>query len=263
MLVSDLKDLRIGIVPIKVLYAGTTKLWPPVFSPTRISGLGLWLDADKITAHADGDPVNTWYDSSGAARHAYAHFAAPTYRAAAVNGKPAVEFLGGSAQFRVPGWGTALTGSTQYTMFQVIQQRGNYGNYPVITTAPTSTLWEWITEFDAGGGVYFGSGNGRYRMFNRAVPLNTTNLLSYLQPAGSGPRFFLNSTEVVTYGLGPSGDSAPAVPNIGTEVALGSYYEGSYGVNGYIGEVLWYNRALSDADRVQVENYLRTKWGLP
>ena len=253
------RDRRVGAI-----YRSGKKVWPPSWTPESIPGLGLWLDASKITAHADGDPVSIWYDASTKGRNATSLGTAPKYRGTAVNGRPAVEFTGQTAitRLQVPGWGTALTGSSSYTMFQVIQQRNNTGNYPVVTTAPINNLWQWLTEYDSSPGwFYWGHGNGRFRYYNAAIPMNQTRLLSFVFTS-SAPKFYQQGVEQTTYSFAGGGDMAPVVPNVGTDVVVGGYYEGSYGVDGYICALLWYDRALTNPERLQVESYLRTKWAL-
>jgi hypothetical protein len=266
-LLNEADAIYLGKKPVDSMWLDGLMVWPTplvVFAPDQLPGLGLWLQADKITALADGDPVSTWYDASSKGRNATAYGNAPKYRGAAVNGMPAVEFTGQSAitRLKVPGWGTALTGSSSYTMFQVIQQRGNFGNYPVIATAPTDSIWQWLVEYDSNPGwFYWGHGNGRFRYYNAAVPLNQTRLFSFVHADGV-PKFYQQGVEQTTYSFGGGGDLLPTVPNIGTDVIVGGYYEGSYGIDGYLCALLWYDRALSDPERLQVETYLKEKWSI-
>ncbi len=64
------------------------------FNPSKIAGLGLWLNAEKITGLSNGDPVVTWEDQSGNGNdHTQATGSKrPTYRTDVVNGKPVVRF---------------------------------------------------------------------------------------------------------------------------------------------------------------------------
>ena len=84
------------------------KKWdlPGYWGPSDITGLGLWLEADKITDAVDGGPITTWPDASGNSRNAVPVATAPTWRQAKINGKPSVEFL--NSRMTIPGWGTAL-----------------------------------------------------------------------------------------------------------------------------------------------------------
>ena len=247
-------------------YQTTLRAMHATFAPTDIPGLGLWLDAQRITSLADGDPVHTWFDVSPAARNAVSlDAAAPKYRGAAVNSKPAVEFTGTSAisRMQIPGWGTALTGSSHYTLFVLVSQRGDYSSYPIITTAPVGDQWDFITEYNADGGVFWGHGNGCYRCFAAAAPVDAMHLLTFVSNGGAATsHFYFNGTEPPIGFLGPSGDMQSAIPNIGTDVILGGYYNAQFGIDGYLCALLWYDHTLADPDRLAVENYLKGKWGL-
>jgi hypothetical protein len=155
-----------------------------------------------------------------------------------------------------------LSYKTEYTLFQVIEQFGAYSNYPVITTGPSAGAWMWLTEFDIDGGVYWGHYNGHYRHYNTAFGTGTAHLLTYHFSA-SGPRFFVDGVEMTDYFISSGGDIWPTVPDIGADVLLGGYVDPSLSMTGYLGAVLWYDHALSDADRVKVENYLKSKWWGP
>ncbi|MCY2926930.1 MAG: hypothetical protein NT031_16150, partial [Planctomycetota bacterium] len=53
----------------------------------------------------------------------------------------------------------------------------------------------------------------------------------------------------------------PTYPSTGDRaIALGAYYRAERGWAGSIGEVLVYDRWLSDAERQSVETYLKSKW---
>jgi hypothetical protein len=60
--------------------------------------------------------------------------------------------------------------------------------------------------------------------------------------------------------------SAPAQPVSTMTLTLGrnaSHANGTgYNLNGNIGEVILYNRAISSTERVAIENYLKNKWGI-
>ena len=64
------------------------------FSPTDLTGLSVWLDADQITGLNDGDAVSTWNDASGNSNNATQTDTAkqPTYEVNELNGKPVVKF---------------------------------------------------------------------------------------------------------------------------------------------------------------------------
>lgn len=236
--------------------------------PSDIPGLGLWLEADRITGLADGASLTTWTDASGSGHNANPYLSlgsAPVWRSAAVNGQPAVQFTGNtptSTPLVAVGWGTALSGLTAYTLFMVVQETGVLGDYPIVTTAPTNGPWQWITEFDVSGGFYVGGPNAGYRQYTTGYSSGTLVQFTFMQTV-TGPHFYKTTggatAEVTAYSLGPSGDIASIVPALGTDVLIGGYYNSNYGLNGYLCALIWYNRTLSDSERLSVETYLQ-KW---
>ncbi|HJU87206.1 MAG TPA: S8 family serine peptidase, partial [Gemmatimonadota bacterium] len=66
----------------------------PFEDPASLPGLVLWLQSDALTGLAEGAPVATWPDRSGAGNHASQAVASkrPVYRTGVVNGLPAVQF---------------------------------------------------------------------------------------------------------------------------------------------------------------------------
>lgn len=140
-------------------------------------------------------------------------------------------------------------------LFEVVFDNGIYA-WPIITTAPATGGWTWITEYDPTG-IYWGSGGGCYRLYQFS-PFGQAHLLTYHGTA-AGPRFYLDQAEVTGYTIGPSGDIQP-VPDIGPDVVVGGYWDPTTGMNGYIAAVVWYDRALTDSERQQVEVYLMGDW---
>ncbi len=64
-----------------------------VFSPTRITGLKLWLDANSLPG-ADGSSVTAWPDKSASAHHVVELTNPPLLKTGIVNGKSVVRFNG-------------------------------------------------------------------------------------------------------------------------------------------------------------------------
>ena len=77
-----------------------------------------------------------------------------------------------------------------------------------------------------------------------------------------------NGTTMAGYGNGSSlgttassGNFAYTFYNIGSQTSQSPIFY-NYNWTGYVGELIAYNNALSDAQRQQVEGYLAWKWGL-
>jgi hypothetical protein len=262
-LIEDATKVYVGTQQVSKIYIGTDLVWETSeFSPDQITGLGLWLDASQL-ALANGATVSPWPDLSGAGRNAAVVDTAPVYRATAFNGHPTVEFVGGTGlvqRLQVAGLGTALSGKTQYTMFLVLNAH-TLSQSPAIGDAPTGAAYEWLLEYDTAGGLFWSHGNGKYRSYAAVTTVNTPHLLT-LHHTPSGPRLYRTSTEMTSYTLGPSGDTAQTVPSLGADFLLTGYFNGALGFDGFLSEVLWYDHALTTTERVNVETYLKTKWGL-
>ena len=72
----------------------------------------------------------------------------------------------------------------------------------------------------------------------------------------STPHFYVDGIELAPGFYGPSGDMLSTVPALGADVLLGAYYNGGLGWNGLISDTIWYDHALTNAERLRVESYL-------
>ena len=255
-LLNTADKVYVGAAQASAVYLGANKVWPTVsgtFTPSDLPGLGLWLSASNITA-TEGASVTAWTDASPAHHNAtLVGSDAPTYNTA-LGGVPAVSFTGTDHRMQVAGFGTALSGKTAYTLFLRVQSFDN-SNYPIMLTAPTYAPWTFVIEHNADAGVFWGHGNGCYRCsVPPPSPLSTWHTYSFVFAAT--PHFYVDGSELAIGFLGPSGDMQPMVPDGGADVLLGTYYEGSYGWNGLISDALWYDHALTDTERGQVETWL-------
>jgi hypothetical protein len=251
MLLSDAKDVRIGDVQAKAMYAGDVLVWSstPPFQPTTIPGLLFWLDATSLAAN-DGDPVTTWPDSSGngltGVGGGLLRGALPTYQAGVLNGKPGVRFgasvltectvviprpVGARTVFQVVRTAGVQIGTWHTTQLQefdpYIQTYGGptvhtYGDRDIDSGIPWSGVVQYVTVWtdDIAG--------------TQGLDVDGIARVDPWTPAAAQARWFVG-------GLSPAG----------------------YGLNGWIGELLVYEWCLSPAERKQVQDYLRQKWGLP
>jgi hypothetical protein len=215
-----------------------------------IPGLLWWLDASQL-ALSSGADVTTWPDRGPSHYDATATETPPTF----VPG--AVRFAASSNRMRVAGLGTAMSGRSDYSIVCRFNS-ADVSNWPVFFTSPYDALWQWMLELDAStSGIYVGSGNGRFRLFN-GVPVQTNawSVMSVTVTNGL-PRLWLNGAEVTSYQLGPNGDCLPSISEITADVLLCGYYAGpSYSFTGDIAHLALYDHALTDAERQTAETYL-------
>jgi hypothetical protein len=211
------------------------------FSPADVAGLQLWLEADAITGLADGDPVATWADASGHGNDATQPTAPsqPAYRTAVLNGRPVLRFAGGQTLY------SSAMRVQPYTVFVVVRETTNSVNQYIIDGL---TINSGVMSFPGSsdpGKVYL------YAGVLLSAPAVTTswNLLT--------GTFAGVSSTIAVNGSVTSG-------NAGTGTADGVLIGGSAGalLVGDIAAVLLYDSALADANRMVVESYLMTKYGL-
>ena len=263
---ADVAAVYAGAVPAQAVYLGGTQIWAADvggFTPASIPGLGLWLDATQIGGLADGDAVTEWLDVSGKGLHALPRGTPPVYQAAGMNGRPAVRFTGSATSGQtmvVAGWGLELSGATEYTMCFVHERTTTDDDvYPIMTSAPGEGAWLWLTEYE-NDDMLLGTGP-TYRQYKANLVRGTPwSMTVHVLP--DDPHFYVNGTEVTVHQPGPGGDMEMTVPDVGADALIGGYSNMQYGLDGWIGEVLWYDRALTDIERGQVDDYLMGKWGL-
>lgn len=224
------------------------------------TGLGVWFKADAgITSQ--NSLVSQWSDQSGNARHATqtTGTSQPSIISNAVSGKPVMRYDGTSdyMSFTMP-----VNGLTAMTLILVSAAGADVdGTYYGDQYAPL--YWR---ETGSWGTVHL-SPFQRY-IRHRFGTGQSNNIPSYSRPSvvaglsvttavknGSTETLYANGTQVASL----SGKLA-AIANTGATATIGrgtsTYFTGD------IAEVIVYTRALSDAERLQVDQYLLTKYGL-
>lgn len=226
-----------------------TRLWEPSDAST---GLLVWLKADAITGLVDGDPVNTWLDSSGlgnsAAKGAYN---APTYETNELNGLPVVRFsAAGSQALRVTYTSSGIhAGSATFIMARMT---GGTNARLVGSIYPTNANWVLGWHNNGGDGWY---AEGWVETMGGAAGTDWRQYTGITQAGGSSLFYKWGVLRMSnTNGIaGPNG-----------ALAL-SGYDGSGGTqelsDGEIAEVIEFSPGISSGDREKVEGYLAWKWG--
>lgn len=244
-------NVRIGSVQPSAAYLGATKVWP--FKPTDLSGCAIWLDATKLNL-TNGATVSSWTNLGSGSQPTIT--GTPTFQTNALNSRPVVRITQGSGKFRwYSGTGVDLNWTLVY-IARCWQMRGGR----VITAF--STAANLLVGFHGGP-------SGTYQMDQCYVegwltsgtyPTRTTNWKLYSADSTSVAvaRFFINGV------LSGTGAATPA-KGWGNTFCISGYTDDAAVATSQecdcdIAEVVLYNRKLSDAERVQVESYLRIKW---
>lgn len=256
---------------LTTMLAGSTKFAAsaPAFSPTDIAGLKYWVKADAGTnqsaggaaATADGDPVGEWQDQSSNAQHLAQSTAAnkPVLKTGAngINSKPVVRFDGTDDYLEKAAF--AFT-SDSFTAFIVCRRNGAHGggyshifnlgftNY----TAAGSNFWQMYTTAADKHSMNFSSAGATV---NDPTNMGTSAIMfTHKKLAAGASALYRNGTSVGT------GNANMTITDNGY-ASIGSWNSNDF--NGDVAEIIIYDTSLSDSDREDVEDYLRTKWGTP
>ena len=245
--------------------AGT---WPTYLeSPTQIAGLQLWLDAaDGSTlfdATAGGSlvavdgTVKRWQDKSGNQRHCTEFGSGPQRKAAQINGRGVVRFNGTNTQLS----GTSTPGG------------GNARTTFVVAKANTSSGGE-LLQLGANllGGAGFLHRAGHFSgntliggdlytnnliISGTELPVTSAFVGCIVQASRSSFQYFHNAA---SYSVTGTLNSFSMNEGYFVGALRGSSSFGFY--DGDIGEIIVYDAALSSSNRVAVEAYLISKWGI-
>jgi len=150
----------------------------------------------------------------------------------------------------ISGLGTEYTGITQGTFFVVYGVSDNDVQYDVCSfSSLTTEHWR-----------FFGDG-GMYSTFFRADRLSNSPTA---QPTSGYHYFTIRSGPVNAYDIRRNGvlvTEAATNWAAGTNGKIAQESDGGW-LAGDICEILFYNRELTDAEVLLIENYLKSKWGL-
>ena len=222
-------------------------------APPVTGGLKLWLDASDVSSlvtNATGN-VSQWTDLSGGGHHATQSVssAQAIYNPTGLNARAVLVFDGGDYMKTAP-----FICFSNHTIFVVAQ---------TVTTNESDILGSGTI---AAGDVLLmhqaGKYRGHYWTSNSVITTIDSATLYVLTPAIYGQRLDDAALRIYRNGqLDATGSATVPHTDLVKPVSLGSrYLDSSRSFKGGISEVLIYDRALSDAERLQVEEYLAVKW---
>lgn len=219
-----------------------------------LSGLIVWLKAETLMgAYTEAGEISTWNDQSGSSNHFVMATAAnkPTYRSAIING-----------------YGTALfDGITDYLQRNALLWSGNAARTIFVVLKPIGTeLRSYLSmgpvvtgaDFDMQQGTGVGA-DATVTFYGVGLPgitdATTATRIHAATYDGTVARNYRNNSFI--------GALTTAINTaLGAGVLLGYSMGAATYWNGYIAEVLGYNRCLTDAERVAVFQYLAGKYGV-
>lgn len=246
--------------------------------PATVGTLALHLSAEHgvkdgssvllYGAGSSGVDVQTWEDQSGNGNHftAASSTVRPSYAWAAQNGKPGIQFDGVDEYLRNATF-NALADGNNCTIIVVCENDTDEDLSIVIADyqeeSDTSRRWVGVA-LDTRTAIK------RTTFINTSVGTVLVDNTSKLAPntAYCMSSVLIHDTELSGWVNGVEQTNSPAAWS-GSYGATGAYLgvqdvgaSFSNYLNGFVYEILVYAEALSDSDRVRVEQWLMGRWGL-
>ena len=232
------------------------------FNPATISGIVHWWDAnDASTVTLDSGAVSTWTSKAGTKTAASQSTANNRPATTTVNGKTAILFDGSNDGFDFTGvsrtdetWIIAAAQTTDQSGQRQMLSDGGDGTGMSATKGAEKFLEV------AFGGFTEGTNRLRVRYSATASTPMGPGVFTCVRSAAAGGFVFIDGTQRI-------GAVSPFASSFTTSGAttirrIGYYSSSLFQFNGWIGDILCWNRALSDSDRLKVERYLGKKWGI-
>lgn len=240
----------------------------PVFAPSDLADLGLWLDADDVGTIAESAGlVSQWSDKSGNGFHVGqgTNSARPITGARTVNGRNAIDFDGNDHLHRA-GVAALMDGAcTVFTVWQADITENIGGIIEHRDTALIENTVRTVSYADTRTTPRRHSGRQKTDVGGSAVLLDHPTALSTGVPyqmtmvveASHVATGYEGGVQVDTTTLEAGAWQAqPDTIDVGRQFAGPLYHDGP------ICEIVIYTRALTTIERQQVEGYLMDKWGI-
>lgn len=241
-----------------------------------IDDLALWLDATAEKAIVtsvgstnpdDGDKIATWRDSNKQISNKNdatqaTDAARPTYATNSLNNLPAVKFTSASSNFLLIN--NAFTKS--FSLFVVVRTTvvGNVGlgsgGIPIIWADAQTNSYDGVPLSVTGGiaNTFNGSPDSSLTHPN-TINDDKAHIIFVSRNIETGVRYVVPDATALS---SDAGGAAGVVLNDNVGALIGANTINNTYFDGYIGEIISFNRALPDDERKIVEKYLSKKWGV-
>ncbi len=266
----------------------------PLTSPNDgelAKSLQLWLRADSLALN-DGEPVQIWPDQSGHGRDVSVTkgvradgvgLPGKFARQSSLMKRPAIRFDTSTGYASSPDRPVEIKGDAELSMTVVVNLQsheaqppydgilgiGNPANPGGDPGRPLAALFQINRGEDhalhfAGGWNHDASpGAGSFKpYYGKSIILTVTKTPG---PMRSSTRLFINGEAALRAGNEPL-EGRDTVPDIQHRTNIGAYLGKAVSwagaIQGDVGEVLVYNQALSDRERLGIEGHLAEKYGM-
>jgi len=230
-----------------------------------MTNLLLWLDAsDASTITSSGGAVSAWADKSGGGNNATQGTGSyqPTTGTTTLNGKNVLVF-DGTSDFMVSNCGVSSNAMTAFIVANKTAAGSASNTYSRVISMANSADGN---DYSANRNILLAYSQGLNAGFNPSVYAYCNGAThgvqnQYNQANSSALR--VNGTSVTVYNNAASNTATyGSIALNNNRVGIGNSFNGladAY-LNGYVGEVLIYNVALSDLQVTNTLAYLKTKW---
>jgi len=249
------------------------------FSPASLSGLSLWLRADAgVTLF--GSDVTSWADQSGNGFNAIGNVVDgvnPTFVSNVQNGKPVLRFGSNGDATVLKTAPTTFGNSGEFTIFTVYQyndannswaeliSKGDLateaGSQFAISPRFISSVDPTKSSFGVMG--YADDTYGWSFLYQDPAITSWAIVCGTQSVTNNSQKYFVNGS------LASQSVSVSAINQLDIEIGIGNgggdstpRAVGSAGFPGDLAEVIFYNRAVTNTERQQVEAYLNTKYAI-
>ena len=248
-----------------------------ITKPTQIDDCVLWLDAaDESTVTGSGTNIYTWNDKSGNGNDAFNHGSEyPQYDGTTINGRKVVHFVatanstGDVLKGAFAAGSQPFSGSTGGTIIIVFKQKSFVGT----EFAAVLELAEGAYASSSYGdrlitnvfGSAYNSAEGYVNVVRMASGAGTTSHTARIENGAAIIMSYTNDgTTTTTYANGKKVGTASEdeADNARTHFCLGDDMTSGDHFNGYICEVIVFNRTITTNERQQVDLYLSRKWNI-
>jgi hypothetical protein len=223
------------------------------FTPAKIAGLQLWLDAADSSTITTDTGVSEWRDKS-ATKSKWAQTTGneqPATGTATMNGKNVLVFDGSNDSLSA----SAPLSTSMPLSFFMVQRIVAATNFGMSYTAGTGDNWN-IRQLLSSGLLQITTAAAAVYSDSSGSRVGINDILAWVVPSGASANSTLtrNGTQLTL--SGPT-----AKPTLTGTHYIGRRSDGFYG-NIQVAEIIAYSTLLTDTQRKTVESYLGKKWGI-
>lgn len=224
--------------------------------PSDYSGLILWLKADAVTGHVDGDNTFTWLDSSGTSHDATSSgTTGPAWRTNIINSLPVFRFSGSNG-FQLASETESDFDLISYSIFVVALRTAGAVLISKNQVVANNSRRKLQTSLD-GTNLRFSSGPDGGTSLSQAATTSNFNIYSVISEDSNSHILGVNGTTSRS-----SAQLNDSVFNNGRVEIGQAFSNGAERLTGDIAEVIFYNRALSSGQSSSIEKYLSDKYAI-